>query len=90
MTGSQRRREEFRSETVGQRQNGDPAPTFKKVRRVQQAGSIIPVYKAVTADLLTPVLAYSRSGRESTRLSAAEHWSREKVARYSLRDAIRI
>ena len=34
------------------------APTFERFTELSQRGNILPVYKAVTADLLTPVLAY--------------------------------
>src|SRR5262245_33822869 len=59
-------------------------PTFEQFSEHSQRGNIIPVYKAVTADLLTPVLAYLRieSAHPNAFLLESIEGG-EKIARYS-------
>jgi anthranilate synthase component I len=59
-------------------------PTFEEFDRLSKEGNIIPVWKAVTADLLTPVLAYLKiecGGSHAFLLESVE--GGEKIARYS-------
>ena len=59
-------------------------PTFEEFARLSKLGNIIPVSKAVTADLLTPVLAYLKiesGGSHAFLLESVE--GGEKIARYS-------
>jgi anthranilate synthase component I len=60
------------------------APTFEQFSEYSQRGNIIPVYKAVTADLLTPVLAYLKieSAHPNAFLLESIEGG-EKIARYS-------
>jgi anthranilate synthase component 1 len=59
-------------------------PTFEKFREYSKQGNIIPVYKAVTADLLTPVLAYLKVQAENPHAFLLESIEGgEKIARYS-------
>jgi anthranilate synthase component 1 len=59
-------------------------PTFEKFREYSKQGNIIPVYKAVTADLLTPVLAYLKIQAENPHAFLLESIEGgEKIARYS-------
>jgi len=60
------------------------APTFERFTELSQRGNILPVYKAVTADLLTPVLAYLKiqsTHPQAFLLESVE--GGEKIARYS-------
>jgi anthranilate synthase component 1 len=59
-------------------------PTREKFVELSKQGNIIPVYKAVTADLLTPVLAYLKiqaANPHAFLLESVE--GGEKIARYS-------
>lgn len=59
-------------------------PTFEQFVDCSKRGNIIPVYKAVTADLLTPVLAYLKiesAHPHAFLLESVE--GGEKIARYS-------
>ncbi|MCS7157945.1 MAG: anthranilate synthase component I [Blastocatellia bacterium] len=59
-------------------------PTFGEVRELARRGNIIPVTKVITADLLTPVLAFLRlrpQARFPFLLESVE--GGEKIARYS-------
>jgi anthranilate synthase component I len=59
-------------------------PTLEKFVELSKQGNIIPVYKAVTADLLTPVLAYLKiqaANPHAFLLESVE--GGEKIARYS-------
>ncbi len=59
-------------------------PSFEEFVEYSKQGNVIPVYKAVTADLLTPVLAYLRiesSASQAFLLESIE--GGEKIARYS-------
>ncbi len=59
-------------------------PTFEQFVEYSKQGNIIPVYKAVTADLLTPVLAYLKIQRQNPRAFLLESVEGgEKIARYS-------
>jgi anthranilate synthase component 1 len=59
-------------------------PTFEKFGEYSKQGNIIPVYKAVTADLLTPVLAYLKIQAENPHAFLLESIEGgEKIARYS-------
>src|SRR5262245_9228220 len=59
-------------------------PTFEKFVEHSKQGNIIPVYKAVTADLLTPVLAYLKIESEDQHAFLLESVEGgEKIARYS-------
>ena len=59
-------------------------PTFEKFVECSKQGNIIPVYKAVTADLLTPVLAYLKVQAENPHAFLLESIEGgEKIARYS-------
>jgi len=59
-------------------------PTFEKFAESGKLGNIIPVYKAVTADLLTPVLAYLKIQAENPHAFLLESIEGgEKIARYS-------
>jgi len=59
-------------------------PTFEKFAESSKLGNIIPVYKAVTADLLTPVLAYLKVQAENPHAFLLESIEGgEKIARYS-------
>ncbi len=67
------------------------APTFEQFSEFSQRGNIIPVYKAVTADLLTPVLAYLKieaAHPNAFLLESVE--GGEKIARYSFLGSILI
>jgi len=59
-------------------------PTFEEFAELSQKGNIVPVFKAVTADLLTPVLAYLKiaSGMPHAFLLESVEGG-EKIARYS-------
>jgi anthranilate synthase component I len=59
-------------------------PPFEKFGEYSKQGNIIPVYKAVTADLLTPVLAYLKVQAENPHAFLLESIEGgEKIARYS-------
>src|SRR5262249_26324735 len=59
-------------------------PTFEKFAEYSKQGNIIPVYKAVTADLLTPVLAYLKVQAANPHAFLLERFKGgEKVARFS-------
>lgn len=59
-------------------------PTFEKFVEHSRQGNIIPVYKPVTADLLTPVLAYLKIESENPHAFLLESVEGgEKIARYS-------
>ena len=59
-------------------------PNFEKFAESSKLGNIIPVYKAVTADLLTPVLAYLKIQVENPHAFLLESIEGgEKIARYS-------
>jgi len=59
-------------------------PPFEKFVECSKQGNIIPVYKAVTADLLTPVLAYLKIQTENPHAFLLESIEGgEKIARYS-------
>ncbi len=59
-------------------------PTFEQFVEHSKQGNIIPVYKPVTADLLTPVLAYLKIESESPHAFLLESVEGgEKIARYS-------
>jgi anthranilate synthase component 1 len=59
-------------------------PTFERFVELSKQGNIIPIFKAVTADLLTPVLAYLKieSGVSHAFLLESVEGG-EKIARYS-------
>ena len=59
-------------------------PSYEEFSRLSKEGNIIPVYKSVSADLLTPVLAYlkiSVGAANSFLLESIE--GGEKIARYT-------
>jgi anthranilate synthase component 1 len=59
-------------------------PTFEEFLEYSKQGNVIPVFKAVTADLLTPVLAYLKiesNNPQAFLLESVE--GGEKIARYS-------
>ncbi len=59
-------------------------PSFEEFLEYSRQGNIVPIYKAVTADLLTPVLAYLKIESEvpyAFLLESVE--GGEKIARYS-------
>ena len=59
-------------------------PSFEDFVELSKRGNIIPVFKAVTADLLTPVLAYLKIESDvpyAFLLESVE--GGEKIARYS-------
>jgi len=59
-------------------------PTLENFAEYSKQGNIIPVYKAVTADLLTPVLAYLKIQAENPHAFLLESIEGgEKLARYS-------
>src|SRR5919108_3683354 len=59
-------------------------PTFDKFAELSKQGNIIPIFKAVTADLLTPVLAYLKIESDVSRAFLLESVEGgEKIARYS-------
>src|SRR5204863_4372636 len=59
-------------------------PTYEEFLALAGRGTIVPVVKAVTADLLTPVSAYLRIERQSERAFLLESIEGgEKIARYS-------
>ncbi len=69
---------------------GDVQPTFSEFRRLAGRGTVVPVYKTVVADLLSPVSAYLRlvpqsagapRGRSSFLLESVE--GGEHVGRYT-------
>ena len=69
---------------AGSQQQTMIIPTFEKFGEYSKQGNIIPVYKAVTADLLTPVLAYLKVQAENPHAFLLESIEGgEKIARYS-------
>ena len=59
-------------------------PTFEQFVEYSKQGNVIPVSKAVTADLLTPVLAYLKIEPEMAQAFLLESIEGgEKIARYS-------
>lgn len=59
-------------------------PTFEQFVEYSKQGNVIPVFKAVTADLLTPVLAYLKIEPDMPRAFLLESIEGgEKIARYS-------
>ena len=59
-------------------------PTFHEFAELSKQGNIIPVFKAVTADLLTPVLAYLKIESDVSHAFLLESVEGgEKIARYS-------
>jgi anthranilate synthase component 1 len=59
-------------------------PTFEKFVELSKQGNIIPLFKAVTADLLTPVLAYLKIESDVSHAFLLESVEGgEKIARYS-------
>ncbi|MEW5974470.1 MAG: anthranilate synthase component I [Acidobacteriota bacterium] len=60
------------------------SPSFEQFTQYAKAGNIIPVFKAVTADLLTPVLAYLKIEMTTSFAFLLESVEGgEKIARYS-------
>ena len=71
-------------EPVGWQRQTMIIPTFEKFAECSKQGNIIPVYKTVTADLLTPVLAYLKIQAENPHAFLLESVEGgEKIARYS-------
>src|SRR5437764_7058684 len=59
-------------------------PTLEEVKKLQSEGNVIPVYKSVIADFLTPVSAFLKLERERSHAFLLESVEGgERIARYS-------
>ena len=65
-------------------QNSSTVPNYNEFLSYCKQGNIVPVYKAVSADLLTPVLAYLKIETKMSNAFLLESVEGgEKIARYS-------
>src|SRR5438128_5709392 len=59
-------------------------PTLEEVKKLQSQGNVIPVYKSVIADFLTPVSAFLKLERHRSHAFLLESVEgAERIARYS-------
>src|SRR6186713_2145685 len=59
-------------------------PDIKEIRRLREQGNVIPVYKSVIADFLTPVSAFLKLEKDRSHAFLLESIEGgERIARYS-------
>jgi len=59
------------------------SPTFEEFKDLARQGNIVPVYRTLLADALTPVSAYEKAGLGKTSFLLESASGGEKIARYS-------